>query len=345
MKITFGDGVSGLLSGVVPGEAQLSGEAAPRFSRSSAATTYDPKEVVMKTNVREKKVASMRSALCLLLFCGAATWLFAGDGSLSVGTPTRNGAVDVNVKFPGVVPYGSSDGTVTVHVSGIKSQNNDPNDHRSVAQIKADKIAAQINHDFNTDVATVQQTAGGWQVNLSYNKNGTNIAGHGWIPLNGDKTGEGAALAYVDIPQPGYGITAYMGFDTGLSGFDGTGSPSTFTATFGYTGFTDTASVSYNQLTNNTLDGLVTQLYTDLHGGLPTSLQSNLHLDLPDDLITFSFPTGHTGYFGGTISIDTLAEPNGGLVPTTPEPSSLFLFGSGILGLSGFFRKRLLAPS
>ncbi|HUY12478.1 MAG TPA: hypothetical protein VMX16_02455 [Terriglobia bacterium] len=108
----------------------------------------------------------------LLMFL-LSSWANAAQGHLNVGTPHGPGeTVEVYVHFPGVFPYGSdSNGNLLVKVTNIKKGDS--------AEVKAGKIAAAINHGFNTDVATVQHLQNGsWQVNLSYNKTGTLIAGN-----------------------------------------------------------------------------------------------------------------------------------------------------------------------
>lgn len=279
--------------------------------------------------------------MCLLVTMFASGPVaYAAEGHLSVGAPTGNGSVDVYVHFPGVFPGKGADsnGNVLVNVTGIKSGEG--------AASKAKKIADAINAAFNADVASVGPAAGGGvQVNLTYNKNGTLIAGNAWVPLNGDKTNEGKALSSLDFQPPGSALTALIGFDTGLSGVDITGNVSSFTAEFGYDGLDDTVTVTYDQLLTPTLDGLTSTLYDDLLNGLPPDLQSQLHLDLADDAITFDLPTGQTDYFAGALSTDSDVETSGGLVTAVPEPSSFLLFTSGGVFIAALIGKRGLSAT
>lgn len=280
-----------------------------------------------------------RLVICIALACLIAlspSYVSGAQGHLSIGSPDAPGTntVDVYVHFPGVFPGlgADSNGNVLVHVTGIKGNGD--------SQAKANAIAAAINKAFNTDVATVAQTAGGsYQVNLSYNKNGTPIAGNAWIPKNGDKTGEGAALASLDVVPSNFAMIGLMGFDTGLSGMDMNGNASTFTAEFGYDGLNDTVTLAYNQLTTPTLDGLVSQMFADLLAGLPAGLQGDLSLDLADDAILFDLPVNQTNYFAGTLSTDTEVETYGGL-ETAPEPSAFLLICVGLAVISRAIRMR-----
>jgi hypothetical protein len=269
---------------------------------------------------------------------------FAGTGDINTNNPNIDGKhhkkglpITIWIQFPGVFPYGSGPSGALPVTTMILPTDTD--------QTKAEKIAASVNKGFNTSCASAVRTAGGqWHVQLSYNKNGTNIAGASIIKPGDDQTGEGATVVAMNLPQKGLTLTAYLGFDTGISGQDRFGNPSTFTWSVGYAGFTDTATLSYNQVTTPTLDGLVSQMYGDLRAGMPAWMQGNFHLDLQDDYAYFNFPQGQTDYFSASISNDSLVEPNGGLA-YTPEPSSLFLLGSGVLGLSGFLRNRLFTRS
>jgi hypothetical protein len=281
-----------------------------------------------------------KAVLVSLLMFLPSSLAYAGEGHLDVGNPIGPGStVQVYVHFPGVFPGlgADSNGNVLVTVTKIKANEG--------AETKAGQIAAAINLAFNTSVATVAATAGGgFQVNLSYNKNGTAIAGNAWIPAKGDKTGEGGALASLDFQPPDSQLTALMGFDTGLSGFATNGGMSTFTAEFGYAGLSDSVNIAFNQLSAPTLDALTSAMFTGLLQGLPSQLQPDLHLDLGNDEISFDLPSGQTGYFAGTLSTDSLVETSGGLATASPEPASLLLIGSGFVCIAGFLRKRSRKP-
>jgi hypothetical protein len=102
-----------------------------------------------------------------------------------------------------------------------------------------------------------------------------------------------------------------------------------FTKTHGVVGFEMTAS-KMSLLGSSTSDGNTPIVYS-----FDVSMQTwNLDVTGAND---FTFVDGGAGsqYSGGDFT-------EGWVIGATPEPSSLFLLGSGVLGLSGLLRKRLL---
>jgi len=252
-----------------------------------------------------------------LIACTVSSIAFAGNGSLTVGKPTKNGTLDVGVNIPGIEPFGANGyGSIVVHVAGILATD-------SAAQ-KAIKVANAINIAYGAppNVATID-AADNTKINLSYKGK----AGTAWIPKNGDKTGEGKLLAQGDIPSRK--LVGLIDFDTGLSGYDATGAPSTFAASFGFAGFTDNATASYNSLADQTLDGLMSEIFNQLTSGLSSS---GAFLSLIDGEIQVDLPEAQTDYFVQVQSTDSYVGLSGGL--TVPEPDTIALLGLGLAGIS-----------
>jgi hypothetical protein len=160
------------------------------------------------------------------------------------------------------------------------------------------------------------------------------------ISVSSDQTNEGLLsvnASWDDGYDPFLGLIGYEG---PLSGVDSSGGLSTFSASFGFFGLTDSATVFYSA--GLTPAGLASEMYSQLLAGLPSSLQPDLSLS--GDEIAFSFPLGQSAYFVQSTSTDTGVGLTGGTA-TAPEPSSLALLGSGFLGVGGLLRKRWLARS
>ncbi len=273
-----------------------------------------------------------------LLLCAYSVIAFADEGKITVGQPTGNGSVTVDVSIPGIVASGQVSGSAArVTVTGIKATD-------TPAQ-KAIKIANAINTAFGAPPNVAGINAGNSsQIDLvAPSGPDKGKAGVAKIPKGGDKTGEGNLLAQVDIPFSGDGtqLAGLIDYDTGLSGVDANGAASIFSASIGYDGLNDSATLSYNQLSSPTLDGLTTDMYNQLSMGLPSALRPDLVLDLPDDEILFNFPGGQTNDFVQNSSTDTGVGLSGGLAYVTPEPSTLFLLGAGLIVLlAGSVRSR-----
>jgi len=75
-------------------------------------------------------------------------------------------------------------------------------------------------------------------------------------------------------------------------------------------------------------------------GSLPTNNWATLDyatFEYNRSTVAFDAPNpvyGQYAYYGGNVQL-------GGTPPPTPEPSSLFLFGSGLLGMAGVLRRKL----
>ena len=148
---------------------------------------------------------------------------------------------------------------------------------------------------------------------------------------------------------------ASLGYEFGqgysaLTGLNGNGTTASYTAGFGLTDSVHgninlTASVDFSSLPAPTIAALMTaeynMLYSELLAQAP-ALAGDLVLNLNNDSIGFVFPS--TELDGSVTSGNTdLALTATGSIQATPEPSSLLMLGSGILGVGGLLRKRLRA--
>lgn len=208
-------------------------------------------------------------------------------------------------------------------VSGIESDD--------TAEGKAIKIKDAINSKFTKGApASINEK----------NKKQVDVEGYS-IVISKDKTHEREGKSSLNAPIPGAGpLLAEIDYHGLLTGLDENGNNSTFTASLGFTGFTDTATVSFSSLSEPTVDGVATSIYEQLLLGLPSSLKQNLFLDLPLDEITFTFPGYQTNYFVSNASTDTGVELTFGLVSTIPEPASMALLALGSVSLGFIGRKR-----
>lgn len=265
--------------------------------------------------------------VAIVLALGAAL-AQAGNGSLTVGKPTKNGTLDVGVNIPGIEPSGADgSGSVVVHVAGILATDS--------AADKAVKVAQAINVKYGAppNVATIDP-ANPSKINLSYKGK----AGTAWVPKNGDKTGEGKLLAQVDVPaRPLVGL---IDFDTGLSGLDAGGLASTFSAAFGYDGYSKSATLAYGDLADPTIDGLMAELFAALNAGL----SPDVSMVLDDGELRIALPTGRQDYFVQVESTDTLAGLSGGLGVAVPEPASLALAAAALALMATAGRRRRRSP-
>jgi hypothetical protein len=288
--------------------------------------------------LRLTTISSLIKAFAFVFAFMLAPMIYADDGFISVGPPVTGGSVSLFVRIPGIFPVGaaSDTGTVLIKVDGIVAGNN-----AAGAAAKAAAIAAKINKVYGAppNVATINP-ATPTRIDLvapaGTPKAGE--AGQARITLNGDKTGEGALLASLDLPPSTGSLIAYAGWDTGLSGIDALGGISTFTTAIGYAGFDDSVTLAFNQLPTPTLDGLTSDMYAQLLAGLPAALKPDLILDLADDQILFDFPAGQTGYFVQNLTTDTGVGLSGGLGVVVPEPG--YIPSLALLGVAGYLSRR-----
>ncbi len=262
--------------------------------------------------------ATFSSTRCLMLAAGllmmSSVGMFANNANLNFTTPTNKAKTTVTVKIettsiPVDIPPGTS------------------------APDKRDLIRVAINS--NKVPSFIARDNGDTGISIKYLTAGT--------PVEFDPGSTGEAKDQVVA----YGTTnAWFGFGTAdYASTDAAGNPSTFTGgivtDFGELSFT----VSATDLP--ALDGTtITQaLFADLEP-LASSFGASI-LNKGSEL-QFTFNSLDTEPEGGVVFGTTALTDGafGGLViASTPEPSSLLLLGSGILGFGGFLRKRLLTRS
>lgn len=159
--------------------------------------------------------------------------------------------------------------------------------------------------------------------------------------VNGkDTTGEGQVQIVAMGGVPANGQIIEIGWNTDPAGMDANGSASTFTASFGYDGLNDSATIDSSQLSSLTLSSLTAAMYAALDANLPVSLRSDLTMDTQDYGLTFRIPDGSMDPFITDTTTDVATAPWGGLDDfQTPEPANLALCGLGAITLLACFRR------
>jgi hypothetical protein len=260
-----------------------------------------------------KGLSSIRSAVFMAAILIASP-LLANDVNLTFTTPTNKDQV-----HPAIVHVKIGDTDIPVQIPA-----------GTTAPQKRDLIRYAINS--NKIPSFIARDNGDTGISIKYLTAGTAVT---FTP--GD-TGESQDKEVADATTD-----AWFGFGTAeYASTDASGNPSQFTGgivtDLGELSFT----VSADQL--HSLDGTtITQaLFADL-APLAPSLGASI-LNEGDELM-FTFNPLDTQGGGGVIVGTTALTPGafeGLVVAPAPEPAYLFILGSGVLGLSGFLRKRMI---
>jgi hypothetical protein len=141
------------------------------------------------------------------------------------------------------------------------------------------------------------------------------------------ETGENDKLLAATL-GPGFGDLLFEGeFD----GIDPLGDTAIYYAGLGFDGLDVATTLSFDQVLDPTVDGLLSQLYDGLSSQLPLGLQDNLTLDLAADKIHFQFEPEHANMYMAIQSTDVALSSIVRLA--VPEPSGLLLAALGTLAL------------
>jgi hypothetical protein len=178
-------------------------------------------------------------------------------------------------------------------------------------------------------VAAIEALPGG---SASRNTTNTNhpeeVSTGGTIALVASTSGETDKTFSLGPSGPGSYVA--IGFGGGLTGTVlGDGATATYDTAFGYDGLLAQSSISYDNLFNKTLDGLLTATYDNLLAELPVSFQNNLNLDLATETIRFDLPSTANNPFVVGDSLDQGVFYSERVVTTAPEPSSIALVTIG----------------
>lgn len=162
---------------------------------------------------------------------------------------------------------------------------------------------------------------------------------HSLLEAKNNASGEASGGAQVSLIPSGQLFPYVALFDAigAITGNDFNGAESVFSASFGFDGLSANFNETFSSLSTPTVDGLLLDMYSQFMAELPLSLQNDLQLDLNNQTLLFAFPQGQQHYFVSFASTDETLMTGSGIESTpsvsTPEPSSLLLFGTGLLGL------------
>lgn len=234
-------------------------------------------------------------------------------------------------------------------------------------QSKAERLKRLLNRVkinnirvFDADIGGLNPVTGLLDVNFEP-RNANSVIKSVKVISDNSKEGSGGARNFgvggVGALPNGTTQTALIDFHGEPTGTDGNRFTSVFQSSivdFGLDTLLASSNVSYSNLLDPSLDGVLTETYNQLFASLPTSMQSNLTLDLLNDQIEFAFP-GSIDY-GGAVSFSSdlttisSAGDKASPLPTNlelftfaaavPEPSTGALLSLGIFALLVYTRRR-----
>lgn len=355
---------------------------APWVSNFNAATTYDQKEVSMKTQIKNRaKNWPGRIVRLLCLVCLAVASLPAlaqGDGTYRVEHKFQfmpqgdvvqgqwNYYVFTNASAP-PDPCGPLKGSKPMPVTDHKDCASAAANAKSKAQSKIQtNNFAPGNVSGTIGVNGEAKVTGNPGSAFSAARSGVAVRGgkkmrNGrikWGPLQRAQV-QGQASSSVhdpisfDVFDPNtstHTTGTLLSIDAFLSGhgaFDWEGN--TFSLNAKYFDFTiqmnspfttEQGTLDFQVRNGIVMDSLGTGMFAGLLPGVGSS--GNFSVPFSND-ITLDYNLGNMG--GNNPDVTFSFDGGGQAVAGIPEPSSLLLLGSGLLGLGGFLRKRLLTRS
>jgi hypothetical protein len=133
-------------------------------------------------------------------------------------------------------------------------------------------------------------------------------------------------------------LVGIIGFHGGVSSSSSFGAESVFEASLGLEGGIVFASsrVLFSDLSSPTIEGLLTDTYTELFNDLPKSLRQSLLLDLDGEFISFAFPPqSPTPAFVNSFTTSPTTIATLSIAQAVPAPATFVMMLAG-LGLMGF---------
>jgi hypothetical protein len=139
-------------------------------------------------------------------------------------------------------------------------------------------------------------------------------------------------------PKPKEGrMSFHVPDDSAPAGIDWDGLESQFQASLGFDDVLVDVSLNFSDLSGNTINDLLTDIYNGLLAGLPVAYAPNLSLDLSNGAIMFMFPIGVSQGFVENFTSDVNVL-SGLSLEVLPEPSMLSLLAISAVGF-GYMRR------